>query len=152
MLLRTELSSKFIVSLPFIYESKYIYFYIVLLSRATAFYSCVEVISRKKHERVSSPRLRDGSDTHVDSYMAGAFVSAGGRGRGQRSLGLGARHWDWHWLQKHSDIGLCTEQRAAAGCQLTLVLGSWSGGSGIKRPYSSHLGHYGKQSLSDGIV
>lgn len=41
-------------------------------------------------------------------------------------------------------------QRAAG--QLTPVLGSWSGGNGLKQPYSSHLERYGKQSLPDGIM
>lgn len=63
----------------------------------------------------------------------------------------GALRWSWHRLLKHSDIGLLYRQRAAVS-QLTLVLGSRSGGSGIKRPYPSHPEHYGKPRLSDGIV
>lgn len=45
---------------------------------------------------------------------------------------------------RNSDTGLLYREQRAAGSQLTLVLGSWSGGNGIKRPYSSHLERYGK--------
>lgn len=41
---------------------------------------------------------------------AGSVLEAEAR----RCRWLGALPWDWHWLQKHSDIGLCAEQRAAA--------------------------------------
>lgn len=46
---------------------------------------------------------------------------------------------------RNSDTGLLYREQRPAGSQLTLVLGSWSGGNGIKRPYSSHLERYGKQ-------
>lgn len=43
-----------------------------------------------------------------------------------------------------------TEQLPAV-CQLTRVLGSGSGGSGIKRPHSPHLEHDGKRGLCAGL-
>lgn len=48
--LGTELRSKLAVPLPFIYESKYVYFSAALLPRTAPLYRCVDIISEAERE------------------------------------------------------------------------------------------------------